>query len=84
MLVFCGCPAINSLVNNIEMKLIRVNREYGMINPSSKQYRTINLKFNKKILKILNEAEQLNVDEGFYVHAFREENPIPAWRLERQ
>ena len=73
MLVFCGCPAINSLVNNIEMKLIRVNREYGMINPSSKQYRTINLKFNKKILKILNEAEQLNVDEGFYDSVIRHE-----------
>ena len=29
MLLFCGCPAINSLVNNLEVKLIRVNREYG-------------------------------------------------------
>ena len=27
MLLFCGCPAINSLVNNLEVKLIRVNRE---------------------------------------------------------
>ena len=73
MLVFCGCPAINSLVNSIEMKLIRVNREYSMINPNSKQYRAVNLKFNKKILKILNEVEQLNVDEGFYDSVIRHE-----------
>ena len=73
MLVFCGCPAINSLVNNIEMKLIRANREYGMINPNSKQYRTINLKFNRQILKILNETEQLGVGEDFYDSVIRHE-----------
>ena len=73
MLVFCGCPAINSLVNNIEMKLIRANREYGMINPNSKQYRTINFKFNRQILKILNETEQLGVGEDFYDSVIRHE-----------
>ena len=73
MLVFCGCPAINSLVNNIEMKLIRANREYGMINPNSKQYRTISLKFNRQILKILNETEQLGVGEDFYDSVIRHE-----------
>ncbi len=73
MLVFCGCPAINSLVNNIEMKLIRANREYGMINPSSKQYRAINLKFNRQILKILNDSEQLGVGEDFYDSVIRHE-----------
>ena len=73
MLVFCGCPAINNLVNNIEMKLIRANREYGMINPNSKQYRTINLKFNRQILKILNDAEQLGVGEDFYDSVIRHE-----------
>ena len=73
MLVFCGCPAINSLVNNIEMKLIRANREYGMINPNSKQYRAVNLKFNREILKILNEAEQLGVGEDFYDSVIRHE-----------
>ena len=38
MLVFCGCSAINNLVNGVELKLIKVNRDYGLINPSSKQF----------------------------------------------
>ena len=73
MLLFCGCPAINSLVNNLEMKLIRVNREYGMLNPSSRGYRYINQNFNRKILNVLNEVEQLGVDEGFIDSVLRNE-----------
>ena len=73
MLLFCGCPAINSLVNNLEMKLIRVNREYGMLNPSSRGYRYLNQTFNRKILNVLNEAEQLGVDEGFIDSVLRNE-----------
>ena len=73
MLVFCGCSTINSLVNNIEMKLIRANREYSMIAPNSKQYRAINLKFNRQILKCLNEAEQLGVGEDFFDSVIRHE-----------
>ena len=65
MLVFCGCPAINSLVNNIEVKLIRVNREYAMIAPNSKQYKNINFAFKKEMLNLLNEFEQLDVGEDF-------------------
>ena len=73
MLLFCGCPAINSLVNNLEMKLIRVNREYGMLNPSSRGYRYLNQNFNRKILNVLNEVEQLGVDEGFIDSVLRKE-----------
>ena len=73
MLLFCGCPAINSLVNNLEMKLIRVNREYGMLNPNSKGYKTLNQGFNRKILNVLNEVEQLGVDEGFVDSVLRKE-----------
>ena len=73
MLLFCGCPAINSLVNNLEMKLIRVNREYGMLNPNSKGYRALNQGFNRKILNVLNEVEQLGVDEGFVDSVLRKE-----------
>lgn len=73
MLLFCGCPAINSLVNNLEMKLIRVNREYGMLNPSSRGYRYLNQTFNRKILNVLNEVEQLSVDEGFIDSVLRNE-----------
>ena len=73
MLLFCGCPAINSLVNNLEMKLIRVNREYGMLNPNSKGYRALSQGFNRKILNVLNEAEQLGVDEGFIDSVLRKE-----------
>ena len=73
MLLFCGCPAINSLVNNLEMKLIRVNREYGMLNPSSRGYRYLNQNFNRKILNVLNEVEQLGVDEGFIDSVLRNE-----------
>ena len=73
MLLFCGCPAINSLVNNLEMKLIRVNREYGMLNPNSKGYRALNQGFNRKILNVLNEVEQLGVDEGFIDSVLRKE-----------
>lgn len=73
MLVFCGCPTINNLVNGIEVKLIRTNREYGLINPSSKQYRTINVNFNRQILKCLNEAEQLGVGEDFFDSVIRHE-----------
>ena len=73
MLLFCGCPAINSLVNNLEMKLIRVNREYGMLNPSSRGYRYLNQTFNRKILNVLNEVEQLGVDEGFIDSVLRNE-----------
>ena len=73
MLLFCGCPAINSLVNNLEMKLIRVNREYGMLNPNSRGYKALSQGFNRKILNVLNEVEQLDVDEGFIDSVLRKE-----------
>ena len=73
MLLFCGCPAINSLVNNLEMKLIRVNREYGMLNPNSRGYKALSQGFNRKILNALNEVEQLGVDEGFIDSVLRNE-----------
>ena len=80
MLLFCGCPAINSLVNNIEVKLIRVNRDYAMVSPNSKQFKNINYTFKKEIIDILNEFEQLNVDEGFIASVMREEvvSAIPS------
>ena len=73
MLVLCGCPSVNSLVNNVEMKLIRANREYGLILPSSKQYRQISNRFGREILSILNDAEQLGVGEDFYDSVLRHE-----------
>ena len=73
MLLLCGCPAINSLVNNVEMKMIRVNREYGMLPPQSKGYHFLNQSFNKKILYILNEVEQLQVGEDFVNNVLRNE-----------
>ena len=73
MFLLCGCPAINSLVNNVEMKMIRVNREYGMLPPQSKSYRYLNQTFNKKILYILNEAEQLQVGEDFINNVLHDE-----------
>ena len=73
MLVFCGCQAINSLINNFEMKLIRVNREYSLLSPDSKQYKNVNYTFRRQILSLLNESEQLNVDEGFINSALRKE-----------
>ena len=73
MIVFCGCPAINSLVNNAEMKLIRANREYAMITPNSKQYRQLNNVFGREILSILNDYEQLNVGEDFFDGVLRHE-----------
>ena len=73
MIVLCGCPSVNSLVNNVEMKLIRANREYGLILPSSKQYRQITNKFGREILSILNDAEQLGVGEDFYDSVLRHE-----------
>ena len=73
MFLLCGCPAINSLVNNVEMKMIRVNREYGMLPPQSKSYRYLNQTFNKKILYILNEVEQLQVGEDFINNVLHDE-----------
>ena len=73
MLLFCGCPAINSLVNNLEMKLIRVNREYGMLSPQSRGYRALNQNFNRKILNVLNEVEQLGVGDDFIDSVLRKE-----------
>ena len=73
MLVFCGCPAINSLVNNLELKVIRVNREYAMIAPNSKQFKNINYAFKKDILNQLNEFAQLGVCEDFIDSVMRNE-----------
>ena len=73
MLLFCGCPAINSLVNNIEMKLIRVNRECAMLAPTSKQYKNVDYAFRREILNILNEAEQLTVGDDFIDSVMRSE-----------
>ena len=73
MLLFCGCPAINGLVNNIEVKLIRVNREYAMVTPNSKQYKNINYAFKKEIVNLLNEFEQLAVGDDFVESVLRHE-----------
>ena len=73
MLVFCGCPAVNTLVNNIEMRLMRVNREYAMVLPNSKQYRVLNKYFNKDILESLNKFEQLQVGDDFIASVLRNE-----------
>ena len=73
MLLFCGCPAVNSLVNNVEMKLIRANREYGLIPPNSKQFRQLNSVFGKEILRLLNDVEQLGVEEGYLDSVLRHE-----------
>ena len=73
MFLFCGCPAVNSLVNNVEMKLIRANRDYAMITPNSKQFRQLNSVFGKEILHLLNDTEQLNVEEGYLDSVLRHE-----------
>ena len=73
MLLFCGCPAVNSLVNNVEMKLIRANREYCLISPNSKQYRQLYSAFGKESLRILNDVEQLGVEEGYLESVLRRE-----------
>ena len=73
MLLFCGCPAINSAVNNLEMKLIRANREYALISPTSKQFKNVNHSFNKEIVNILNEFEQLEVGDDFIDSVLRKE-----------
>ena len=73
MLVFCGCPAMVSLVNGVEMKVMRANREYGMILPSSKQFQQLKNVFGRQILDILNKTEQLGVGEDFYDSVLRHE-----------
>ena len=73
MLLLCGCPAVNSLVNNVEMKLIRANREYCLIPPNSKQYRQLYSAFGKESLRILNDVEQLGVEEGYLESVLRRE-----------
>ena len=73
MLLFCGCPAVNSMVNNLELKLIRTNREYALLSPQSKQFKNVNLSFKKDILFALNECEQLGVDDGFVSSVIRGE-----------
>ena len=73
MFLFCGCPAINSVVNNLEVKLIRVNREYALLNPTSKQFKNVNKSFNKEILNLLNECEQLKVGDDFIDSVLRNE-----------
>ena len=79
MFLFCGCPAINSVVNNLEVKLIRVNREYSLINPTSKQFKNLNYAFNKEIINLLNQAEELGVGEDFVNSVLRNEviNALP-------
>ena len=73
MFVLCACPAVNSLVNNVEMKLIRANREFGMILPNGKQYRQLAASFEREILNALNKAEQLDVGEDFINSVLRDE-----------
>ena len=73
MFVLCACPSVNTLVNNVEMKLIRANREFGMILPGGKQYRQLTTIFEKEILSILNKAEQLDVGEDFISSVLRDE-----------
>ena len=73
MLLFCGCPAVNSLVNNVEMKLIRANREYCLIPPNSKQFRQLSSAFGKESLRILSDIEQLGVEEGYLESVLRRE-----------
>ena len=80
MFLFCGCPAVNASVNNLEMKLIRVNREYGMLSPQSKGTRQLAQTFERKILNILNELEQLQVGDDFIDSVLRKEvvSAIPS------
>ena len=73
MLLFCGCPSINSTVNNIELKLIRANREYALLSPQSKQYKNVNYSFKRDILYALNKCEQLELDDGFISSVIRGE-----------
>ena len=73
MLLFCGCPAINSLVNNLEVKLIRVNRECAMLAPNSKEAKNVERAFKKEILNLLNECEELEVGEDFITNVLRGE-----------
>ena len=80
MFLFCGCPAVNASVNNLEMKLIRVNREYGMLSPQSKSTRQLTQSFDRKILNILNQTEQLEVGDDFIDSVLRHEvvSAIPS------
>ena len=73
MLLFCGCPAINSLVNNLEAKLLRVNRECMMLAPNTKQFKNVDYTFKKEVLNILNEFEQLHVGDDFIDSVMRNE-----------
>ena len=80
MLMFCGCPAVNSAGNNLEMKLIRVSREYGLLAPQAKSTRALAQSFSRKILNALNEAEGLQVGEDFINSVLRNEvvSAIPS------
>ena len=80
MLLLCGCPAVNNLVNAVEMKLIRANREYGLVDPKSKGYHFVDNTFKRDILNNLNELEQLGVDKGFVDSVLRNEviSAIPS------
>lgn len=80
MLVFCGCSAINNLVNGVELKLIKLNREYSLINPSSKQFKQYDHALKKQILNTINEHEELLVGEEYLDSILRAEviNSIPA------
>ena len=73
MFVFCGCPALISLVNSVEMKLMRANREYGMILPTSKQFKALSNTFGRQVLTILNKVEELGVGEDFFDSVLRHE-----------
>ena len=78
--MFCGCPAVNSSVNNLEMKLIRVCREYGLLAPQARSTRALGQNFQRKILNSLNEAEGLQVGEDFINSVLRNEvvSAIPS------
>ena len=80
MLVFCGCSAINNLVNGVELKLIKVNRDYGLINPSSKQFKNIDFILKKQIISAINDHEELAVGEEYLSSILRGEviNSIPT------
>lgn len=61
-LVFCGCPSINGMVNALDNKLLRVNRNYSMLFAHPANVRCFNDESIANCLDYVSQKNNLNLD----------------------
>ena len=73
VLMFCGCPSVTGVVNGVENKLLRVNRNFSGLFSHPTDVRFFQDNCFSLCLKFVSDKYKLDLDENFFKSLVRKE-----------